>query len=415
MDILIKRATIIHRNSEFHLKVKDVLISKGTIKNISDDIDTKNAKIITGEKLFCCIGLIDIGTHTGEPGYEHRETIKTLTSSALAGGYTALAVFPNNKPTIQTKADIRYLTEHPDRQGVSIYPIGVLSKDTSGDDIAEYMDMKSAGAIAFSDGMKSVQDTSLLDRALLYASQAGVSLIHHPDDHFLSAGGEMNEGFMSTTLGMKGIPDIAELHTIQRDILLTEYNDTGIIEHGISSARSVNVIHLAQKNNSKISATVPYLNLIFTDADLHDFDTNLKVIPVLRSPADRLKLVEGIKDGTICTIVSNHTPLDEESKNLEFPYAKPGAIGLETCLSACITYLSDLIDLPVLIHSLTVAPRELLNIHIPDIKVGTKADICIFDTESLWICDKEKIRSKSSNSPFLGKELKGKVLATICG
>jgi len=413
MDILIKKATILHQNSQYHKTVKDILISDGMIKQIDDKISINGAKIISGEKLYCSIGLCDIGTHTGEPGNEHRETMETLTKSALSGGYTALAVFPNNKPVTQTKADISFLAKHSDRNGVAIYPIGALSKDTKGIDIAEYLDMKSGGAIAFSDGMKSVQNTGLLGRALQYASTADIVIIHHPDDNFLSAEGEMHEGEMSTSLGMKGVPDIAELHMIQRDILLNDYQNSCIIEHAISSARSVHAIHHAKNELCNIYATVAYMNILFTDADLFDFESNLKVNPVLRSTYDKMTLIAGINDDTISAIVSNHTPLDEEAKNLEFPYVTPGATGLETCLSACFTHLSEKIDLPRLIHKLTIAPRQLLKIEVPEIAIGEKADLCIFDAGVSWIYTKDTMSSKSANNTFIGKELRGKVIATI--
>jgi dihydroorotase len=415
MDVLIKKATILHQNSKYHQTIKDIWISDGIIKQIDDVINVDGSDIISGEKLYCTIGLCDIGTHTGEPGYEHRETIDTLTKSALSGGYTALAVFPNNKPVTQTKADISFLAKHSERNGVAIFPIGALSKDTKGIDIAEYLDMKSGGAIAFSDGMKSVQDTGLLGRALQYASTAEIVIIHHPDDHFLSGGGEMHEGEMSTSLGMKGVPDIAELHMIQRDILLNVYHNSRIIEHAISSGRSVHAIQQAKDGQCDIQATVAYMNLLFTDTDLFDFDSNLKVNPVLRSAYDKKTLIEGINDDTINAIVSNHTPLDEEAKNLEFPYATPGATGLETCLSACFTHLSEKIDLPRLIHKLTIAPRQLLKIDVPEIAVGAKADLCIFDAGVSWMCTKDTMTSKSANNPFIGKELRGKVITTIVG
>ena len=415
MNILIKKATILHQSSEFHLSVRDILKYDGIISQIQGEISHEDAKIISGNKLYCFIGLCDIGTHTGEPGYEHRETINSLTMSALAGGFTALAVFPNNKPVTQTKADISFLANHSDRNGVSIYPIGALSKDSKGIDIAEYMDMRSGGAIASSDGIKSVQDTGLLGRALQYASTTDVVIIHHPNDNYLSAGGEMHEGEMSTSLGMRGIPDIAELHMVQRDILLNAYQDSQIIEHAISSGRSVEVIRQAKNEQNNIQATVAYMNLLFTDSDLYDFESNLKVNPVLRSESDKQHLIEGINDDTLSAIVSNHTPLDEEAKNLEFPYATPGATGLETCLSACFTYLTEKIAFPTLVHKLTITPRKLLKIEVPQTAVGVKADLCVFDAELNWIYTKYTKSSKSANNTFIGKELKGKVITTIIG
>jgi dihydroorotase len=413
MEILIKQATIIHHESVHHHQVRDILISDGYIKSIATEIKNSKAKIIEGNQLHCCIGLCDIGTHSGEPGYEHRETIQSLTRTALKGGYTTLAVFPNNRPVTQTKADVRYLSDHRDRNGVEIYPVGALSKDIKGVDIAEYADMKSAGVFFFSDGLNSVQDTGLLSRALIYSSGINSYILHHPGDSYLTAGGEMHEGEMSTSLGMKGVPDIAEVLMVQRDIQLCKYNQTSIIEHAISSAQSVAEIKNAKDQDIAVFATAPYMNLLFTDMDLYDFNTNFKVIPVLRSEKDRYSLIRGLKDGTIDAIVSNHTPLEDDAKNLEFPYAKPGASGLQTCLAACITHLSQDIDIASLLYKLTIGPRKLLNLPIPSIEEGVKANLCIFDCDHKWRFHADTSDSKSSNNPFIGKELLAKVIWTI--
>ena len=413
MDILIKNVTVLHKISEFHKRTSDIHIRDGRIINIDKNIDVPNAEMITGNKLFCTIGLCDIGTHSGEPGYEHRETIDSLTKAALSGGYTALAVFPDTKPVIQTKGDIEYLKSHKNRNRVNIYPIGALSKDNKGVDIAEYIDMGRAGAVAFSQGISSIQNTGLLDRSIQYAKVTNLPVIHHPDDHYLSEGGEMHEGETSTLLGMKGIPSIAEVHTLQRDILLVEYNNGTLIEHTISTNEAIDIIKNAKLKNVHIYATVAYLNLIFTDKDVSDFDTNLKVLPPLRAEIDRKSLINGLNHGEVDAIVSNHTPLDKESKIIEFPYAVPGASGIETCLAACLTYLSSEIDLETIVEKLTIAPRTLLNITMPEIKVGAHADLCIFDTEKEWTYDINSIQSKSSNNPFLGKTFKGKVIFTI--
>ncbi|MBC7885804.1 MAG: amidohydrolase family protein [Saprospiraceae bacterium] len=413
MNVLIKNATIIHKGSKFHLKKYDLLISGGKIQKIQKGITDHKGSKLEGKDLYCCIGLCDIGTHSGEPGFEHRETLHSLSKAALAGGYTSLAVFPNNIPVTQTKADIKYLKEHAELQGVEIWPIGALSKDIKGVDIAEYMDMAAGGAVAFSDGMKSIQNTGLLSRALQYAAQIGGVVIHHPDDHHLSQGGEMHEGEMSTLLGLKGIADIAELHTVQRDILINEYNSGNLIEHCISSERSVSVIKKAKEAQKSLFSTVSYMNLLHTDADMHDFNTNLKVSPVLRSEKDKKALIHGLKNGTIDAIVSNHTPLDEESKNLEFPYAIPGAIGLETCLMACVSGLRDEMDLADIIEKLTVMPRKILNIPIPEIEEGQSVNLCVFEITQPFIFTTSDLRSKSTNSPYVDKEFDVRVLAAM--
>ncbi|MBK8626951.1 MAG: amidohydrolase family protein [Saprospiraceae bacterium] len=413
MNVLIKQATILHAPSSYHQQVMDIHILNGIIQAIAPSLNINGAKVIAGQKLYCTIGLCDIGTHTGEPGYEHRETIWSLCHAALAGGYTHLAVFPNNKPITQSRAHVRYLKEHPDRQGVKISPIGAMSIDSKGDDITEFMDMQAEGVVAFSDGMHAVGNTSLLSRALLYATTLATPIIHHPDDHHLSSGGEMHEGEMSTSLGMKGVPEIAELNMVQRDVLLHGYNGGTIIEHAISAADSVHVLRQSKLETNGISATVAYMNLLFTDTDLFDFDSNLKVQPVLRSMKDKHALIEGIKDDTIDAIITNHTPLDEESKNLEFPYAKSGAIGLETCLAATIDGLSDQLSLETIIGKMTIGPRHLLGIALPEIAVGAAAELCVFDTEHPWVYEPTDVVSKSKNTPYLHAAFKSKVIATI--
>lgn len=250
MDSIIKQATILHVGSEYHQQKVDIHISEGKIKSIAKAINLQDANIISGNDLYCTIGLCDIGTHCGEPGFEHRETIDSLSKSALAGGYSALAVFPNNKPVTQTRASIRFIKENQDRNGVQFYPIGALSKDLKGNDITEYLDMHAEGVAAFSDGLESVADTGLLGRALQYAASTGVPIIHHPNDHYLNESREMHEGEMSTSLGIKGEPEIAELNVVQRDILMQQYNDAVIIEHAISAGKSVAAIKNAKKQTS---------------------------------------------------------------------------------------------------------------------------------------------------------------------
>lgn len=414
MNTLLKNVKVIHPSSEYHKQNVDILIEGGIITKIGKNILSNQAEELSGKNLHCSIGLCDIGTHSGEPGFEQRETLDSLTKSALRGGYTALAIMPDTKPVNQNKAQLQFFINHPDNNRVRIYPIGALSKDLKGQDINEYFDMSDAGAAAFSDGLHSIQNSGLLSRALQYASTTGKSIIHHPDDHTLSSSGEMHEGETSTLLGMKGLPSLAEVHMVHRDILLMEYNDAGMMVHAISAAESVDMIKSAKKKGLKITSSVPYLNLIYNDETLMDFDQNLKVLPPLRSDKDRKALIKGIKDNTVDIIVSNHVPLDEEVKNLEFPYALPGATGLETCLVACLDGLKDILDIDIILEKMTINPRRLLNIEIPEIKVGNKADLCVFDLSDSWTYEKRDVQSKSYNNPFIGKPFSARVLRAIC-
>ena len=414
MDLLIKDAVVLHKGSTFHLQQLDILIAEGKISKIGRNIEpTRPTKTLRGNQLYCTIGLCDIGVHSGEPGFEQRETIQTLTSAALKGGYTALLVFPNTMPVIQTKSNIRFLQNHPERQGVKIFPIGALSSDLKGKDINEYMEMASDGAKAISDGLLPIQDTTLLNRAMLYAGNAGLPLIVHPEDHHLSQGGQMHEGYMSTSLGMKGVPDVAETQMVMRDISMLSYNSGTIIEHGISDRKSVTLINVAKNEGASIASTVAYLNLLHNDEVLHDFDSNFKVKPVLRSEADRLSLIEGVKNHTIDAIVSNHVPLDTEAKDLEFTYAEFGATGLETCFPALVDGLIEELKIEEIVDKLTIGPRQLFDIDIPLIQEGEDAELCVFDTEHEWTYSADNIMSHSHNNPYIGHTFHTKILATI--
>jgi dihydroorotase len=414
MNYLIKNAIILHETSPHHNKKVDILVKHGIIEKIGKKIeDDGHNTVINGKALHICIGLCDIGTHSGEPGHEHRETMHSLTSSALKGGYTTLAIFPNNKPVTQTKSDIYHLTNHENRNGVKIHAIGALSIDLKGVDIAEYIDMAAAGVVGYSDGLKPIAHSGLLSRALQYVKQIEGLIIHHPLDKSLANGGEMHEGITSTTLGMKGCPSIAEISFVQRDILVWGYTGGRLLEHCISTDGACQLIKTAIKNQEGLSASCAYMNLIHTDEDMVDYDSNLKVEPVLRGKSDRKALIKALKDGTISAIVSNHTPLDEEVKNLEFSYAEPGAIGLETCFPMMLHHLTNEIELMTLVRSVTTGPRSILGLSIPDIKVGEKADLCVFDTEGTTEISIATKSSLSKNCPYFDKKWKGSVVATI--
>lgn len=414
MKVLIKNAIIIDKNSSHHGQKVDILIENGQCVKIDKDISTEGSQIIEGNELYCSIGLCDIGTHLGEPGLEHRETLQSLKTAARRGGYTACAVFSNSEKPLQNASDVEWLKNSSSAPELQILPIGVLSQNMQGSQMVDYIDLAKAGVLGFSDGLKTLNDTGLLTRIMEYTKMLDTCIIHHPIDKHLVQGGILHEGIVSTGMGLKGIPDVAELHMVNRDILLAEYLGRQIILHALSSHRSVKSIQDAKQKNIEIKATVPYLNLIYTDKNMEGYDTLLKVKPVLRSEQDRQGLIEGLVSDVIDVIVSNHVPLEEEVKKLEFPYASDGANGLETCLVACIDHLTPNISLDKIIEKLTQAPRELLKTDIPTIEVGHKADLCIFDKKS-WVCTKGTISSISKNSPFIGHQFHTKVLGSILG
>lgn len=413
MKVLIKNVTILDKQTEHHLQKMDVLILEGHISKIGLDISSEDALVIEGQDLYCSAGLCDIGTHLGEPGLEHRESLHTLTRAARRGGYSALAVFSNHVHPLQNIADIEWLKSRKDNNHVDILPMGVMTSYMKGHQMIDYMDVYKAGIWGFSDGLNSVDDTGTFVRILEYTSHQGAKIFHHPSDKALRTSGHMNEGLVSTQMGLKGIPDVAELIMAQRDIFISEYLDRELVLHAISSGRTVEAVKNAKENRLKIKATVPYLNLLLTDESLRSFDTSLKVVPPLRTENDRLSLIQGLKDNSIDVIISNHVPMEEEEKRVEFPYASFGATGLETCLSACVDSLQKVWDLADIVEKMTVAPRQLLDMPIPTVKEGSLADLCVFDLSHHWTYQLDKIASLSKNSPFIGHEFQTRVVASI--
>jgi dihydroorotase len=414
MELFIKQATILSSASSFHKKKMDILIKNGRIENIQKKLDVPvKAKIIEGKNLFCTIGFMDIGTHSGEPGFEHRETVASLCKTAKAGGYTNILPFPNTNPYIQTKSDLQYLIRKGKENGVNILPVGALSLDGKGVDIAEYFDMFSAGAIGFSDGLRSCDDNGLLLRALLYVKTFNGIIIHHPDDKSLRGKGMVHEGYISTTLGLKGVPSIAELAHVQRDILLQEYSDSRMLLHAISSKEAVDLLNREKKKREKLFVSVPYLNLIATDKKIEDFNVDYKVRPVLREEEDRKSLIKALQTQTIDAIVSNHTPIDEDGKKVEFPYADYGAGGLETAFIGTMETLKDKVETEILVAAFNEGPRKIFQIPVPAIEVGENADLCIFDLASQYTFSKSF--SVSSNNPLLGQTFSTQIKATILG
>jgi dihydroorotase len=412
MRELIKEATILHRGSSYHLQSVDILIVDGIVAKIGAGISDDHAVITEGNSLFVSAGLCDIGTGIGEPGNEQRETINSLTLSARKGGYTELYVMPDNEPVTQNKATSMYFVNHPSRNGVRVHPLGALSKDTAGQELSEYLDMYDAGVRVFCDGHKSIQHAGLMSKALQYASGFGGAILHHPCDKNISKGSEMHEGTMSSLLGLKGEPYIAELNILHRDLLLNAYYQSSLIIHAISAARSVEMILKSKQQGDSVSATVAYKNLIFTDQDLHDFNANLKLRPVLRTSDDKTALLKGVLDGTIDAIISNHVPLEDELKNLEFPYVTPGATGLETCLSASLSLSSSMDETERIVHALTLGPRHVMGAKIPALEEGEPANLCIFDGNSPWKYNAAQRLSGSANTPFDQYEFKTKVIKT---
>jgi dihydroorotase len=409
--ILIKKGLILDTASPHHNQRLDILVEKGKITKIEANIEEKNAKIINAENAFVALGFVDIGTQVGDPGFEHREDVDSAAAAAAYGGFTTLAVQPNTQPTIHSKSEVLYLKNKTKNSIVDFLPIGAASQDCKGENISEMYDMHEAGAIAFSDGAKTIKDSGLMLRALQYIKAFGGLLINHPIEKNVAAGGQMHEGVMSTSLGIKGIPSLAEELMLVRDLYLVEYADSQLHIQNISTARSVDLVRQAKKKGLRVTASVPAINLAFDDDSLVDFDTHLKVSPPLRAQSDIEILKKGLADGTIDCITSNHVPLDEEAWNLEFTYADFGAIGLETAVSVANTYAG--LSAEKLVDKFSTQPRKILKMNDLSIKIDSEANLTIFDTSVIYTYGAKDIFSKSKNSPFLGKTLQGKTLAVL--
>jgi len=374
--MLLKNVKVVDKNSPHNGKKRDILIEKGFIKQIASSIKLEKGKILDLKDTTISIGWLDIGVHSGEPGFEHQEDFHTLTQAAAAGGYTGIACFPNTNPIIQSKTDVRFIKNQSGL--VDLYPIGAVSKNCEGKDLAELYDMQQAGCIAFSDGDHSIQSSGLMKRSLEYVKSFQGIIINHPNDKELSKGGQLNEGIISTSLGMKGLPNLAEELMLKRDLELVAYTNSKLHVHNISTAGAVQLIREAKKQGLAVTASVPVANLIFDEKAVETFNTNFKVLPPLRQTTDIKALLKGLKDGTIDCITSNHTPLEEEAKKLEFLYADFGMIGLETTYALLQSELSKQMGVADIVEKLAYQPRKILNLPVPAIKEGEKANVTLF-------------------------------------
>ena len=396
---------------------QDIRISGDTIVAVGKNLPMESGvREVTFEHDVCASpGWLDVGTQIGDPGYEHREDLRSAARAAAAGGFTAVACLPNTAPVVDSKSGVAYLRNKTAGWPVTFLPIGALSVGTAGKDLAELYDMHAAGAVAFSDGTHPVQDAGLLLRALQYSQAFGGLVLNWPYHKTIAANGLLHEGLMSTSLGMKGIPALAEEITVQRDLSLLEYAGGRLHLHLLSTSKGVALVRAAKAAGLPVTASVAVANLCFTDAMLAQFGSSWKVLPPLRDERHRTALLEGLADGTIDFICTNHAPWDSEAKNLEFPFAEFGMIGLETAFALCRTFLEKQLSLQQLVQHWAVGPRKALGLPVPEIQPGAKAELTLFAPDLEWTFSERDIRSKSANTPFLGQKLKGKVLGIYAG
>jgi dihydroorotase len=414
MQVIIRSVTVTDSSSEYHGKTTDILIKDGIITEIGNDLKAdKEATIIEPSGLFVSPGWFDMQVNFRDPGFEYKEDLRSGCEAAAAGGFTGVAVMPSTFPPVHSKSEVEYIRNKSKGNIVDVFPIGTVSKGLEGKDLSEMYDMMQSGAVAFSDDKKSINDPGLLQRALMYVKNFNGLIINFPEDKKIAGDGKVNEGISSTFAGLKGIPALAEEIMVQRDIFLAEYTDSRLHFSGISSAKSVDLIREAKKKNLKVTAGVSVHNLFFDDSVLGSFDSNYKVKPPLRTKADIKALIEGLKDGTIDVIVSDHAPEDEEMKKREFDHAAFGAIGLETTFGAAMSALKDQLSEEQLVKKISVDPRKILGLNIPSVKKGERANLTLYFPKKEWKPTFSQLKSKSKNCPYIGQSLLGKAYAVI--
>jgi len=412
MNLLIKNARVIDPNSPFNSQSADIFIENGMIKKIGKSLSVKADKEIGADGLCVSPGWVDMFANFADPGYEYKESIESGCAAAAAGGFTDVLVIPNTKPAIDTKSQVEYIVQKSKSFGVNIYPIGAVTKNAEGKELAEMYDMRTSGAIAFGDGVNCIQSSGLLVKALQYVKAFDGIIIQVPDDKSINAHGLMHEGIVSTQIGLPGKPAIAEELMVARDIKLARYADSRLHFTAVSAKKSLEYIERGKKGGVHVSCSITPYHLFFTDDDLKTYDSNLKVNPPLRTAEDRDAIKKAIEDGIADCLATHHMPHEADSKETEFEYARNGMTGLETAFAVLRTSLPDL-KIEKWIELLSVNPRKLLGLNAATIKENETACLTLFDPNSEWVYEKNNIRSKSKNSPFIGKKLKGKVIGII--
>ena len=394
-----------------------IVSEEGKIEAIGKKVNTNNLPSrerpidLKGKYIFP--GLVDMRVFVGEPGYEYKENFRTLSNAALSGGVTSVVTMPNTDPIIDNVSIVDFLKRRGrDKSKINIFPTASLTKGTEGTNMTEFGLLQSKGIIAFTDGIRTIQNTRVMSRIMNSAKDLGSLIMQHAEDQELAENGMINDGIISTKLGLQGIPEIAELIIIERDLtLLEEYNCRYHISQ-ISSGKAVEIIR-DRKDKVRFSCGVSINNLSLNENDIGDFRTFLKLSPPLRTEDDRLSLVQGLNDGTIDVIVSDHKPEDEEQKRLTFAQAATGATGIETLLSLSLElYHNGSVKLEKIIAALTSNPSKILKINKGNLSVGNDADFCIVDINKPWIVKQENLVSKSKNTSIENKRLQGKVTNT---
>ena len=412
-------AHIIDPSQNLDEKGSLIIDEKGKIKSIGKNVKrsdaSSNAEVIDIKDNILIPGIVDMKAFVGEPGYEYKENFRTLSNAALAGGVTSIVTMPNTKPLIDNVSMVDFIIRRGrDKSSVNLYPCATLTRELSGNQMSEFGLLSAKGIIGFTDVVKTVQNTETMSKIMNYAADLGVLIMQHAEDLELSKNGCINEGEVSTRLGLEGISYIAEKIILERDLSLLNEFPCRYHVNQITSKESLEVIKQNKVIGKKFTVGVSINNLSLNENDIGDFKTFLKLSPPLRSEDDRIALVNGVKSGLIDVIVSDHTPEDEESKRLPFAQAATGSIGVETLLSLALEmYHNESLPLKKIIETLTINPAKILKINKGSLKIGNDADICIFDLNKPWVVKADDLKSKSKNTAIEDRKLQGKVIMTF--
>lgn len=412
MTILIRQALIVYPGHHLHQQKKDILLQDGRIRQVADEINAQADQVIEVQGLHLSPGWVDVFAHFCDPGLEFKETLETGAQAAAAGGYTHVFVLPNTNPAIHSKSQVEYIKEKSRSLPVSIHPIGAVTKNAEGKELAEMYDMFTYGAIAFGDGKNPIQSAGVMLKALQYVKAFDGVVMQVPEDKTIGTHGLMNEGVVSTRLGLPGKPVISEEMLVARDIELVAYAESRLHFTGISSVRSVQLIEAARKKGIRVTCSIAPYQLYFSDEDLQNYDTNLKVNPPLRTVENREAIKEALVQGLIEGVASHHFPQEWDSKVCEFEYAGNGMIGLETAFGVAGAVG---ISAGQWVTLASINPRKIFNLPEVSFEEGAVADFTLFDPEVNYRFTEKQVRSKSKNTPFIGEALRGRPLGIVNG
>ena len=415
MDILIKNGRVVDPANKVDQQL-DVLIRDGKITRIEKEIADADARVLDAKGCLVVPGLVDMHVHLRDPGLEYKEDIVSGTRAAAAGGFTSVACMPNTKPVNDNKAVTLYIRNKAKEEGfANVFPIGAITKGQKGESLSEIGELKEAGCVGLSDDGVPVGSGELMRRAMEYARPFGLPIISHAEDLSLVGEGVMNEGFVATELGLKGIPWVAEDAATAREVMLCEFTGARLHVAHVSTRGSVEIVRAAKKRGVSVTCEATPHHFTLTEEAVRGYDTNAKMNPPLRTADDVAAIRDGLADGTIDAVATDHAPHHYDEKNVEFNIALNGIVGLETALPLTLRLVEDgVLSLNQAISLLTDRPARILGLNRGTLGIGSPADVTVIDPDQKWVIDASRFESKSRNTPFDGWNVKGRVLFTVC-